>query len=77
MTVRAGPLFRLNLTGGNISSMMNVAGVKSTTYTPFHGFTTADVGCERGNNIINPVNKMFALLSGECVCMFGQIMRVI
>ncbi|WP_418445782.1 hypothetical protein [Cloacibacillus evryensis] len=57
--------------------MMNVAGVKSTTYTPFHGFTTADVGCERENNIINPVNKMFALLSGECVCMFGQIMRVI
>ena len=40
---------------------------------PLHSFTTADIGCERGNNIINPVNKMFAPLSDEYVRMFGQI----
>lgn len=65
--------FRSNLTGGNISGFMNVVGKETTTYIPLHGFTTADIGCERGNNIINPVNKMFAPLSGEYIRMFDQI----
>ena len=65
--------FRSNLTGGNISGFMNVAGEETTTYIPLHGFTTADIGCERGNNIINPVNKMFAPLSDEYLRMFNQI----
>ena len=65
--------FRSNMTGGNISSFMNVVGKDTTTYTPFNGFTTADIGCERGNNIINPVNKIFAPTSAEYVQMFNQI----
>ena len=65
--------FRSNHTGGNISGFMNVVGEETTTYIPLHGFTTADIGCERGNNIINPVNKMFAPLSGEYIRMFDQI----
>lgn len=71
--IRKKVKFRSNLTGGNISGFMNVIGEEATTYMPLHGFTTADIGCERGNNIINPVNKMFAPLSGEYVRMFGQI----
>lgn len=66
--------FRSNLTGGNISGFMNVVGSKTaTTYLPLNGFTTADIGCERGNNIINPVNKMFAPLSDEYVRLFDQV----
>lgn len=71
--IRKKVKFRSNLTGGNISGFMNVIGEESKTYMPLHGFTTADIGCERGNNIINPVNKMFAPLSDEYVRMFGQI----
>jgi hypothetical protein len=71
--IRKKVKFRSNLTGGNISGLMNVIGEETTTYMPLHGFTTADIGCERGNNIINPVNKMFAPLSGEYVRMFNQI----
>lgn len=71
--IRKKVKFRSNLTGGNISGFMNVVGEETTTYMPLHGFTTADIGCERGNNIINPVNKMFAPLSGEYIRMFGQI----
>jgi SNF2 family DNA or RNA helicase len=71
--IRKKVKFRSNLTGGNISSMMNVSGTEMVTYTPLQGFTTSDIGCERGNNIINPVNKMFAPLSGEYVRMFDQI----
>ncbi|MFA5229769.1 MAG: ATP-dependent helicase, partial [Candidatus Paceibacterota bacterium] len=58
--IRKKVKFRSNLTGGNISGFMNVEGNECTTYMPLHGFTTSDIGCERGNNIINPVNKMFA-----------------
>ena len=71
--IRKKVRFRSNLTGGNISGFMNVVGTEATTYTPLHGFTTADIGCERGNNIINPVNKMFTPLSGEYVRIFDQI----
>lgn len=71
--IRKKVKFRSNLTGGNISGFMNVIGEEPKTYMPLHSFTTADIGCERGNNIINPVNKMFAPLSGEYVRMFGQI----
>lgn len=65
--------FRSNLTGGTINGFMNVVGEESTTYMPLNGFTTADIGCERGNNIINPVNKLFAPLSTEYIRMFDQI----
>jgi len=71
--IRKKAQFRSNLTGGNISGFMNVEGSEATTYMPLHGFTTSDIGCERGNNIINPVNKMFAPLSGEYIRMFDQI----
>ena len=71
--IRKKVKFCSNITGGNISSFMNVIGEEPKTYMPFHGFTTADIGCERGNNIINPVNKIFAPLSDEYVRMFNQI----
>ncbi len=71
--IRRKATFRSNRTGGNISGFMNVIGEEAATYMPLHGFTTADIGCERGDNIINPVNKMFAPLSDEYVRMFGEI----
>jgi len=71
--IRKKVKFRSNVTGGNINGFMNVIGEDPKTYMPLHGFTTADIGCERGNNIINPVNKIFAPLSDEYVRMFNQI----
>ncbi len=71
--IRAKVQFRSNLTGGNISGFMNIIGDETTTYTPLYGFTTADIGCERGNNIINPVNKLYAPLSEQYLSMFDQL----
>jgi len=72
--IRKKARFRSNFSGGNINSFMNIVKEESvTTYMPLHGFTTADIGCERGNNIINPVNKMFAPLSEEYVRLFDQV----
>lgn len=71
--IRKKVQFRSNLTGGNISSFINVVGSERMTYMPLNGFTTADLGCERGNNIINPVTKIFAPVSDEYIRMFDQI----
>ena len=72
--IRKKVQFRSNLTGSNISGFMNIVGAETAAiYMPLHGFTTADIGCERGNNIINPVNKMFAPLSDEYVRLFDQV----
>ncbi len=71
--IRKKVQFRSNLTSGNISSFMNVVGTERMTYMPLNGFTTADLGCERGNNIINPVTKMFSPVSDDFIRMFDQI----
>lgn len=33
--------------------------VEQTAYMPLNGFTTVDIGCERGNNSYNMVNRPF------------------
>lgn len=71
--IRKKVKFRSNLTGGNISSFMGVDSDEPIVYTPLMGFTTADIGCERGNNIINPVNKMYAPISAEYLRLFNQV----
>jgi len=66
--------FRSNITSGNISTFMNVVSEETTTtYAPLNGFTTADIGCERGNNIINLVTKTFAPSSDQYVRIFDQV----
>ena len=73
--IREKVQFRSNVTGGNISSFMTISGSNSVTYMPINGFTTADLGCERGNNIINPVTKMYAPVSDQYMQMFEQIWK--
>lgn len=65
--------FRSNLTDGNISEFMNIVGKETATYIPIKGFTTADIGCERGNNIINPVTKLYAPVTDDFIKMFNQV----
>lgn len=71
--IRKKVSFRSNLTDGNISEFMNVVGEETATYMPLKGFTTADIGCERGNNIINPVTKLYAPVTDEFIKMFNQL----
>lgn len=37
--------------------MMGFITVDESTYMPINGFTTVDLGCERGNNAYYPVQK--------------------
>ena len=46
--------FKSNITSENMAGFMNVDG---SSYTPISGFTTVDLGCERGNNVYTSVIK--------------------
>ena len=51
--------FRSNTTDERMNTFMNVSdGRSGFSYTPLLGFTTTDLGCQRGNNISNNVVKM-------------------
>lgn len=66
--------FRSNVTGGAIGSFLSVVRPSETiAYAPVNSFTTSDLGCERGNNIMNLVNRIDAPLADEYVKMFEQI----
>ena len=71
--IRKKVQFRSNVTGGSISGFMNIEGSKSTTYQPINGFTVSDIGCERGNNIVNVVNKTHAPNSDMYINIFNEI----
>jgi SNF2 family DNA or RNA helicase len=50
--IRKKARFRSNLTSGVINTFVDILQpAAGYSYMPVHGFTTADLGCERGNNI--------------------------
>ena len=47
--------------------------VEQTAYMPINGFTTVDIGCERGNNSYNMVNSMEAPFSTQYMQLFETL----
>ena len=45
--IRKKAIFKSNVTNENMMGFMNV---DTNSYMPINGFTTVDLGCERGNN---------------------------
>ena len=59
--IRKKAKFKSNTTGENMAGFMTVdSKTAQTAYMPINGFTTVDIGCERGNNSYNMVNCMEA-----------------
>lgn len=52
--IRHRATFKSNVTQEQMMGFMTVDG---STYMPINGFTTVDLGCERGNNAYYPVQK--------------------
>lgn len=52
--IRSKAVFRSNVTS---EQMMGFMTVDESSYMPINGFTTVDLGCERGNNAYYPVQK--------------------
>ena len=72
--IREKVKFRSNTTDGNINTFLDVAGSDGGySYTPMNGFTTADLGCERGNNITHTTIKFTHSESRQFLDSFNQI----
>lgn len=57
--IRRKAKFKSNVSGDNMGAFMTVSGdQEQVVYMPITGFTTVDLGCERGNNVYNMVNRM-------------------
>ena len=72
--IRRKAKIKSNTTGENMTGFMTVdAKDAQTAYMPMSGFTTVDIGCERGNNTYNMVNCMEAPFSQQYMQLFDQL----
>ena len=72
--IRKKATFKSNTTGNNMSGFATVESVQeNVAYMPLNGFTTVDIGCERGNNSYNMVNRMETPFSEQYMQLFETI----
>jgi len=72
--IRKKVTFKSNSTNSGMNGFINIqANNRQLTYLPINGFTTVDIGCERGNSIYNMVNKFEAPFSTEYIRLFDSI----
>ncbi|HAU31736.1 MAG: helicase domain-containing protein [Desulfotomaculum sp. 46_296] len=72
--IRKKVAFKSNTTPENMGGFLNIAsGSEQITYMPLGGFTTVDIGCERGNNSYNMVTKFPAPHSQEFTRLFESV----
>ena len=62
--------FKSNVTNENMMGFINA---DDKSYMPINGFTTVDLGCERGNNAYNMVQKTEAPMSNAYIELFDTL----
>lgn len=65
--------FKSNVTDDKMNGYINVSGKEECAYLPINGFTTTDLGCEKGNNILNFVTKLDVSNSKALMKSFDEI----
>ena len=66
--------FKSNVTNQNMSGFINVENdTNKFTYMPVTGFTTVDIGCEKGNNVYNMVTRLASPVSYEFITLFDEL----
>ncbi|MDE6770715.1 MAG: DEAD/DEAH box helicase family protein [Muribaculaceae bacterium] len=68
--IRKKVCFKSNRTNAGMPSF---AIVDDTAYNPLSGFTTVELGCERGNSIATAITKMEAPFTQQFLQIFNQI----
>lgn len=72
--IRKKATFKTNVTGENMPGFMTVSSAaEQTAYMPIGGFTTVDIGCERGNNSYNMVNRIEATFATQYIQLFNGL----
>ena len=68
--IRQKVTFKSNITNENMMGFINL---DDKNYMPVNGFTTVDLGCERGNNAYNIVQKNDAPVSASFIELFDSL----
>lgn len=68
--IRKKVTFKSNITSENMMGFINL---DDKNYMPVTGFTTVDLGCERGNNAYNMVQKTEAPFSTAYIDLFNSL----
>ena len=68
--IRQKVSFKSNITNENMPGFINL---DDKNYMPVHGFTTVDLGCERGNYAYNMVQKTGAPVSTAYIELFDSL----
>ncbi|MCZ0775987.1 helicase-related protein [Lactobacillus delbrueckii] len=72
--IRRKATFKSNTTSENMAGfMVTDSGTEKTAYMPLNGFTTVDIGCERGNNSYNMVNSFETPFSAQYLQLFDSL----
>lgn len=72
--IRRKATFKSNTTGENMGGFVTVANKQQqVAYMPMNGFTTVDIGCERGNNSYNMVNRFETPFSASYMQLFETL----
>ena len=72
--IKRKAVFKSNRTGENMSGFMAIDSPKEqAAYLPLNGFTTVDIGCERGNNSYNMINRLEAPFSAQYMRLFETL----
>lgn len=72
--IRKKATFKSNTTGENMGGFVTVSdSSEDVAYMPINGFTTVDIGCERGNNSYNMINRFRAPLSESYIKLFETL----
>ena len=72
--IREKVKFRSNISGDNMANFITVDSSEGAmAYMPINGFTTTDLGCNRGNNAFNYVNSIDAPFAGQYISLFNEL----
>ena len=67
-------MFKSNITNENMGGFVTVVNnQQQVAYMPINGFTTVDIGCERGNNSYNMVSRFEAPFSASYLQLFDTL----
>ena len=72
--IKSKAVFKSNISGENMPGFMTVDNRQNqVAYMPMSGFTTVDIGCDRGNNAYNMINRMESPFSMQYLQLFDTI----
>lgn len=71
--IRRKVTFKSNVTQNSMYGFIHIANEEDRVYTPISGFTTTDIGCDRGNNLCNIVNRLPAPHSNRYLLTFNEL----